>query len=72
MLMMLFQIVSQMTDDPRGFRSDTHKELTSLVATYELPPMPEGTARKNRAAAGKILDGIMLRSFEQGAVKRVS
>jgi hypothetical protein len=72
MLMMLFQIVSQMADDPGGFRSDVHKELTSLVTTYELPPMSEETARKIRAAARKILDGIMLRSFEQSALKRVS
>ena len=46
MLMTLFQIVSGMADDLRGFRSDVHKELTDLVATYKLPPMPEATARK--------------------------
>ena len=34
MLMTLFQIVSGMADDPQGFRSDVHKELTDLVATY--------------------------------------
>jgi len=36
MLMTLFQIVSEMADDPRGFRSDVHKQLTDLVATYKL------------------------------------
>jgi hypothetical protein len=72
MLMMLFQLVSEMADDPRGFRSDVHRELTDLVATYKLPPMPEATLRKIRAAAGKILDGIMMRSFEQGAASKVS
>jgi hypothetical protein len=40
MLMMLFQLVPEMADDPRGFRADVHKELTDLVATYKLPPMP--------------------------------
>ena len=72
MLMMLFQLVSEMADDPRGFRSDVHRELTDLVATYTLPPMPEATLRKIRAAAGKILDGIMMRSFEQSAASKVS
>jgi hypothetical protein len=72
MLMMLFQLVSEMADDPRGFRSDVHRELTDLVATYKLPPMPEATLRKIRAAAGKILDGIMMRSFEQSAASKVS
>ena len=38
MLMMLFQLVSEMADDPRGFHLDVHKELTNLVATYKLPP----------------------------------
>ena len=47
MLMTLFQIVSEMADDSRGFRSDVHKELTDLVATYKLPPMPEATVSKN-------------------------
>ena len=37
MLMTLFQIVSEMAEDPRGFRSDVHKELTDLVATHKLP-----------------------------------
>jgi hypothetical protein len=72
MLMTLFQIVSGMADDPRGFRSDVHKELTDLVATYKLPPMPEDTVRKIRASAGKILDGMMMRSFEQNAASKVS
>ena len=70
MLMTLFQIVSGMADDPRGFRLDV--ELTDLVATYKLPPTPEATARKIRASAGKILNGIMMRSFEQNAASRVS
>ena len=72
MLMTLFQLVSEMADDPRGFRLDLYKELTDLVATYKLPPMPEVTARKIRASAGKILNRIMMRSFEQNAASRVS
>src|SRR5258708_15062426 len=72
MLMTLFQIVSGMADDLRGFRSDIHKELTDLVATYKLPPMPEATARKIRASAGKILDGVMMRSVERKAASKLS
>jgi hypothetical protein len=72
MLATLFQLVSEMADDPRGFRTDVHRELTDLMATYELPPMPEDAERKVRAAAGKILDGIMMRSFEQNGVRKAS
>ena len=69
MLATLFQLVSEMADDPHGFRTHVHGELTDLILTYKLPPMPEDAERKVRAAAGKILDGIMMRSFEHGARK---
>jgi hypothetical protein len=72
MLATLFQLLSEMSDDPRGFRTDIHRELTDLVASYKLPPMAEDTERKVRAAAGKILDGIMMRSFEQNRVRKAS
>ena len=63
--MTLFQIVSEMADDARGFRSDVHEELADLVATYKLPARPEDTERKIRCAAGKVLDSILIRSFDQ-------
>ena len=72
MLMMLFQLVSEMADDPRGLRADVHKELADLVATYNLPPMPADAEQKSRAAARKILDGIMLRSFEPNVARKAS
>ena len=72
MLATLFQLLSEMADDPRGFRMDVHRELTDLVASYKLPPMPGDTERKVRAAACKILDGIMMRSFEQNGVRKSS
>jgi hypothetical protein len=72
MLATLFQIVSETADDPRTFRTDVHRELTELAATYKLPPMPEDAERKVRAAAGKILDGIMMRSFEQNGARKSS
>jgi len=72
MLATLFQLVSEMADDPCGFRTEVHRELTDLMAAYKLPSMPEDTERKVRAAAGKILDGIMMRSFEQNAVRKAS
>jgi hypothetical protein len=72
MLMTLFQVLSDMAEDPLGFRTDVHRELTDLVASYKLPPMPEDAERKVRAAAGKILDGMMMRSFEQNRVRKAS
>jgi uncharacterized protein (DUF2461 family) len=35
MRMTLFQIVSEMADNLRRFRSDVHKELTDLVTTLQ-------------------------------------
>ena len=64
MLMTLFQMLSQMTDDPRGFRADVHRELLDLVATYKLPPMPNDEAAKVRAAARTVIDGLTLRCAE--------
>jgi hypothetical protein len=61
-----------MADDPRGFRADVYKELTDLVATYKLPPMLEATVQQIRASACNILDGIMMRSFEQNSASKVS
>jgi hypothetical protein len=72
MLMTLFQLLSEMADDPHGLRTDVHRELTDLVASYKLPPMPEDTERKLRAAARKILDGITMRSFEQNGARKSS
>jgi hypothetical protein len=72
MLATLFQLVSEMVDDPRGFRTHLHRELTDLMAAYKLQPMPEDAERKVRAAAGQLLDGIMMRSFEQTAVRKAS
>jgi len=72
MLATLFQIVSETADDPRGFRSDIHKELSGLVKTHKLPPLPQDVERKVRAAASKFLDGMMMRSFEQDAGSKVS
>ena len=72
MLMKLFQLVSEMAEDPRGLRAEVHRELADLVATYKLPPMPADAEQKSRAAARRLLDGIMLRSFEPNGVRKVS
>lgn len=72
LLMTLFQIVSEMADDARGFRSDVHKELADLVATYKLPAMSEDTERKIRGAASRVLDSILMRSFDQTSPSKAS
>jgi len=72
MLATLFQLLSEMADDPRGFRTDVHRELTDLMAAYKLPSMPEDAERKVRAAASRLLDGIMMRSFEQNGARKAS
>jgi hypothetical protein len=62
MLMTLVRIVSEMSEDPTGFRSDVHSALVDLTATYKLPPLPEGAEPKIRAAAKRVIDGVLLSS----------
>jgi hypothetical protein len=62
MLMTVFRIVSEMAEDPVGFRSDVHNALVDLASTYRLPPLPDGAEPKIRAAAKRIIDGVMLSS----------
>jgi hypothetical protein len=64
MLMTLFQLLSQMVDDPRGFRADVHRELVDLVETYKLPAMPNDEEAKVRAAARTVIDGLTLKCAE--------
>jgi hypothetical protein len=65
MLMTLFRVMSEMSEDPSGFRSDVHKALVDLTATYKLPPLPEGAEAKIRAAAKKVIDGVMLNAGDE-------
>jgi hypothetical protein len=62
MLMTLVRVVSEMSEDPAGFRSDVHTALIDLTATYKLPRLPEGAEPKIRAAAKRVIDGVMLSS----------
>jgi hypothetical protein len=43
---------------------DVHRELVDLVATYKLPPMPNGEEAKGRAAARTVIDGLTLKCAE--------
>ncbi|MDB5610201.1 MAG: hypothetical protein JWP25_7101 [Bradyrhizobium sp.] len=72
MLMTLFSVVSEMSGDPTGFRSDVHKALVDITATYKLPPLPEGAQPKIRAAAKRIIDGVMLNSGGDFTPRRTS
>jgi hypothetical protein len=65
MLMTLFQILSQMVEDPHGFRVDVHSQLVDLAATYKLPPMPKDEEAKVRTAAKIVIDGLTLKWVEQ-------
>jgi hypothetical protein len=65
MLMTLFRVMSEMSEDPSGFRADVYKALVDLAATYKLPPLPEGAEAKIRAAAKRVIDGVMLSSADQ-------
>jgi hypothetical protein len=68
MLMTLFRVMSEMSEDPSGFRSDVHKALIDLAATYKLPPLPEGAEAKIRTAAKKVIDGVMLNAGEEATL----
>jgi hypothetical protein len=70
MMLTLFRVVSEMSEDPAEFRSDVHKALLDLTATYKLPPLPEGADPKIRAAAKMIIDGVMLSAGDDGTSHR--
>jgi hypothetical protein len=58
MLIMPFQMVSEMADEPRGLRTDVHTELCELVATYKLPPMPEDAHGRSKPARRRSLTAL--------------
>ena len=60
-----------MADDPVGFRSDVHTELVDLAAIYKLPPLPEGTEPKIRAAV-RVPERSDTQSFDDLRGKKVA
>jgi hypothetical protein len=59
MLMTLFSIVADMSENPEGFRADVKKALLDLTDDYNLPGIAPDTAREARKAAKQIINGIL-------------
>jgi hypothetical protein len=59
MLMTLFSIVADMSEDPEGIRTFLRKELLDLTDSYKLPGIPDDTAREARDAAKQIIKGVL-------------
>jgi hypothetical protein len=59
MLMTLFSIVADMSENPEGFRTDVRKALLDLTDDYNLPGIPDDTAREARDTAKQIIKGVL-------------
>jgi hypothetical protein len=59
MLMTLFSIVADMAENPEGFRTDVRKALLDLADDYNLPGIPDDTAKEARDTAKHIINGIL-------------
>jgi hypothetical protein len=59
MLMALFNIVADMAENPEGFRTDVRKALLDLTDDYNLPGIPDDTAKEARDTAKQIINGIL-------------
>jgi hypothetical protein len=57
MLMTLFSIVADMSEDPEGVRTFLRKELLDLTDSYNLPGISDD--REARDAAKQIINGIL-------------
>jgi hypothetical protein len=59
MLMTLFSIMADMSENPEGFRTDVRKALLDLADDYNLPGIPDDTAKEARDTAKHIINGIL-------------
>ena len=59
MLMTLFSLITDMADDPDGFRTDVKMALLDLTDDYNLAGVAPDTAKEARAAAKQIIAGVL-------------
>jgi hypothetical protein len=59
MLMTLFSIVADMGENPEGFLTEVRKALLDLTDDYNLPGIPDDTAREARDTAKQIIEGVL-------------
>jgi hypothetical protein len=61
MLTTLFSIVTDLAENPEGFRADVKKALFDLTDNYDLRSVPAETAKVAREAAKLVINGILTR-----------
>jgi hypothetical protein len=59
MLMTLFSPVTDMAENPDGFRTDVKKALFALTDDYNLPGIAPETAKEARDAAKQVIAGVL-------------
>jgi hypothetical protein len=59
MLMTLFRMVAEMSENPSELLGDVRVALHDLAATYTLPPMPAAEEQAIREAAKAVITGVM-------------
>jgi hypothetical protein len=59
MLMTLFGLIADMSENPDRFRTDVKKALFDLTDDYNLPGVAPETAKAARDAAKQIIAGVL-------------
>jgi hypothetical protein len=59
MLMTLFGLIADMSENPDGFRTDVKKALFDLTDDYNLSGVAPETAKEARVAAKQIIAGVL-------------
>jgi hypothetical protein len=59
MLMTLFSIVADMSENPNGFRTDVKKALFDLADSHSMHGIPPEIAKEARESAKQVISGVL-------------
>jgi hypothetical protein len=62
MLMLLFSLMADMSENPDGFRTDIKRALCDLTDDYKLPGVAPEIAKEARDAAKQVIAGVLQNS----------
>jgi hypothetical protein len=62
MLMLLFSLMADMSENPDGFRADIKRALCDLTDDYKLPGVAPEIAKEARDAAKQVIAGVLQNS----------
>ena len=62
MLMLLFSLIADMSENPDGFRTDVERALCDLADDCKLPGVAPEIAQEARHAAKQVIAGVLQNS----------